>query len=59
MSHFDPKTARRHNSGSTLRIFFEILHNERNQEVHENYVNSFSEKNIILGKWVILGLNIV
>ena len=31
---FGLKMARRHNSGSTLRIFFEILHNEADQEVH-------------------------
>ena len=42
---FDPKMAHHHNSGSTLRIFFfEILHNRRGQEVHENYINGFFKK---------------
>ena len=36
--------------------FFEILHNERGQEVHGNYINGFSEKKIIQGKWTILGI---
>ena len=39
--------------------FFEILHNERDQEVHENYINGFSGKKVILGKWAILGLKMV
>ena len=41
------------NFGFTLKILFEILHNERGQKVHGNYINSFSEKNLIWGKWAI------
>ena len=49
MTHF-------HNFGSALSFFIEILHNERGQEVHENYikgfcenyVKGFCEKNVIL-----------
>ena len=37
-----------HNSGSAVSIFLKILHSERGQEVHESYVNGFSEK-ILLG----------
>ena len=33
---------------------FTILHNERGQERHGNYINGFSEKNIILGNLIIL-----
>ena len=29
--------------------FFEILHNERDQEVHENYINGFSGKKSFWG----------
>ena len=36
------------NSGSTLRILFLVLHNERGQEVHQNYINAFSQKNSCL-----------
>ena len=39
--------------------FFEILHNERGQEVHGNYINNFSEENLILDKWAILDLKMV
>ena len=35
----------RHNSRSVL---FQTLHNEKGQEVHDNYINGFSEK-IIFG----------
>ena len=38
-----PKMVRSHNSRSTLKSF-EILHNERAEEVHENYINVFSKK---------------
>ena len=33
-----------HNFESTLRLFFLILDNESGQEVHENYIISFSKK---------------
>ena len=42
-----PKTAYPYNSGSFLRSFFNILHNERGQEVDESYINGFSEKIVI------------
>ena len=38
-----------------MKDFFKILHNEMGQEVHENYINGFSEKILIWGKWTILG----
>ena len=47
--------ARSQNFGSGVRIVFEILPNERDQEIHENFFNGFSEKILIWGKWVILG----
>ena len=43
-----------HNFGSVLRIFIEILHNERGQEVHGTYINGFPEKILIWGKWAVL-----
>ena len=33
-----------HNFGSVLRIFFEILHNEMGQEVHEIILTDFQKK---------------
>ena len=39
-----------HNFGSTLKSFFLILHNEKGQEIHGNYINGFSEKILIWGK---------
>ena len=50
-----PKLARLHNP----KEFFEILHNKRGQDVHENYINGFSEKRFILDKWTILDLKMV
>ena len=44
------KMVRPHNFVSTLRIFFEILHNEWDQELHGNYINGFPEKNSHLGQ---------
>ena len=38
--------------------YFEILLNERGQELYVNDINGFSEKILILGKWVVLGLKI-
>ena len=35
-------------------FFFEILHSERNQEVHATCINGFPEKILIWGKWAIL-----
>lgn len=33
--------------------FFLDFYNERGQEVQENYVNTFSEKNLYWGHWAI------
>ena len=35
---------RLHNFGSALRFFLLILHNKRDQEVHENFINCFLRK---------------
>ena len=40
-------------------FFFEILHNERGQEVYGNYLNGFSEKNSHLWQMGILGSKMV
>ena len=40
MPNIDTKMTISNNSGSALRIFFTILNNERDQEVHENYITS-------------------
>ena len=37
-SKLAPKMSDLHNSGSALRIFKNILLNERQQEVHEDYI---------------------
>ena len=55
----DLKMAHPHDFGFRLRIFFEILQNERGQELHGNYMSGFSEKILIWGEWVIQGLKIV
>ena len=47
-----PKMARLHNP----KEFFEILHNKRGQDVHENYVNGFSKKKIHFGQMDHFGL---
>lgn len=39
--------------------FFEMLHNEMDQDVHEHYIISFYEKTIVQGKFTILGLKIM
>ena len=31
---------------------FLILHNKGDQEVHQNYINAFSQKIIVWSKWV-------
>ena len=43
------KMTRFYNSGLHSQNFFEILHN-RYQEVHESYINDFSEKILVWGK---------
>ena len=35
--------------------FLKILHIERDQNVHERYITSFSKKVLVWSKWVILG----
>ena len=44
-----------HNSGSAVRIFFEILHNERGQWVNENKCQDFPHIILVWGKWTIFG----
>ena len=39
--------------------FLKILLNESGQEVLEHYINSFSEKKFVQGKWTNLGPKIV
>ena len=39
-----PKMTFRYNSGSALMVFFEVFYNKKDLEVHENYINGFSEK---------------
>ena len=51
MGHFDLGSRMSH-SVSQLWVrckdFFTILHNERGQERHGNYINGFSERNLIV-----------
>ena len=47
--HYNPRSA---------VIFSLLLHNERGQEVHENYINDISEKINVWAKWTILDLKI-
>ena len=56
LGHFGPKNATLHyyNSGSAINIFL-ILHNQRGEEVHQNYMIGFSKKDLIQGNLVILG----
>ena len=37
---------------------FKILHNERDQKLHEHYISSFSKNIFVWGNWVILGQKI-
>ena len=46
MRHFRPKNDVSSYLWISSNSFFEILHNEKGQEVRENYINDFSEKNI-------------
>ena len=52
----DPKMAHPHNSGVTLRIFLNILRNERGQKVHENFISCFSRKKNHLGQFDLFSL---
>ena len=52
MGYLGPKMAHPHNSGSTVKIVFTILHNERVLEGHRNYTNDFLEKDLIQGNLV-------
>ena len=46
-----------HNSGSTVLIIIIIIfHNQGGQEVHQNYINGFSEKILFKDNWAILCL---
>ena len=40
------KMAHPHNSGSVVRIFFKILHNERSQKVEMKMISIFSKKKL-------------
>ena len=40
-------------------FFFLILHNERDQELHQHHVNNFSKTFRVCGKGVILGLKML
>ena len=55
MGHLGPRMS---HTASQLWIrcedCFTILHNERGQERHVNYINSFSERNLIQSNLVIL-----
>ena len=53
-TNLDPKMTHPHNSGSTLRIFFDILHTERGQYADGNNLNDFYKRLFIQGKWSIL-----
>ena len=44
-----------HSSGSALRVFFLILHNEKDQYVDESNINGFYQKKFVQGKLAILG----
>ena len=58
MSHpVSRQDVRSHNSGSAVRIVFSILHNERGQERHWNYINGFSERNVIVSRAIWLFWN--
>lgn len=54
MHHFGPKNAQLHLSiGSN--DFLKILPSQRGQDVHQNFFNGFSKKNLIQSSWLILG----
>ena len=38
------------------RFIFSVLHNESGQELHENYINGFSHKILVQGKWDTSGM---
>ena len=44
MGHFGLKISYCHKSRIDTKEFFEISHNLSSQEVHENYINGFSEE---------------
>ena len=41
MGLFGPINVAGHNSGSTLRTFFQIFPNQKGQDVHQNYIIGF------------------
>lgn len=41
MGLFGPINVAGHNSGSTLRTFFQIFANQKGQDVHQNYIIGF------------------
>ena len=46
----DPKMAHPHNSGSAVRIFFLILHNEKGQQLDESNNNGLYQKKLVQDK---------
>ena len=48
---FGPKMADHHILDLLRESFLSILHSESGQEVHENYINSFSNKILVQCKW--------
>ena len=56
IGHFGSKMVRPHIFRSVLRFFiFLILHNKRDQEIHENFIRCFLRKNLIWGNLIFLG----
>ena len=56
MTHFGPKNGTPSSFYICSKDFFQILHHKRDQEGHGNYINGFSKKILIWGKWDILDL---
>ena len=52
MGHLGPRKVYPHNSGSSVGIALQFLHNERGQERYGNYIIGFSEKNLIQAIWL-------
>ena len=48
MGHFGPKTDAPHNSESAVRIFLNFAQ-QRGQQVDENNINDFFQKNFFFG----------
>ena len=55
MGHFCCKNGASSQLWIHCETFFQILHNERGQQVDENDFNNIFQKNFVWGKWTILG----